>query len=119
MNPKKKPTQSGKFYSVKSPKKQFKPRGSVWAKWLAANAKALGLSSKEAELQLLEKPFYQVVAERGLSRVKVLADISSQLVGFFQNSANVAGRLAASVVTSVHTTKHIDAIAAKQARRAP
>lgn len=119
MNPKKKQAKIGKFISMKSPKKQVKPRGSVWARWMAANAKALGLSSQEAKLELLEKPFHQVVAERGLSRVKVLADISSQLVGFFQSSANAAGRIAASVVTSVHTSKHIDAIAAKQARRAP
>lgn len=103
----------------KSPKTQVKPRGTVWAKWLAANAKALGLSSKEAKSQLIEKSFYQVVTERGLSRIEVLHDVSRQLVGFFQARTLATQRLATHVTTTVHAPKIIDAIAAKQARRAP
>lgn len=120
MKPKNKRANNAPFLSgVKSPKKQEKPRGSVWAQWLAANANALGLSSKEVKTQLLEKPFYKVVAERGLSRVSVLADISSQLVGYFQATTAAAGRLAVQLTTVTHTPKPIDVIAAKQARRAP
>lgn len=103
----------------KSPKTQVKPRGTVWAKWLAANATALGLSSKETKSQLIEKSFYQVVAERGLSRVEVLHNVSQQLVGFFQTRILVAQRLATHPVTKFHTPKTINAVAAKQAGRAP